>query len=151
MARLYSKKKGKAGSKKPLRRTKPSWVRYEGKEVEQLVMKLAKQGMAPALIGLTLRDTYGIPDVRTLTHKTISQILEEHHLTSQLPYDLRALVKRDVALMKHLEVYPKDETAHRGLLLNGSKIRRLVTYYKEQGLLASDWAYQRDKAKLLLE
>ena len=151
MARLYSHRKGKAGSKKPLRRVKPSWVRYEAKEVEQLVLKLAKQGMLPAMIGLTLRDTYGVPDVQTLTGKSVTKILAEHHIIPKIPYDLRALVKRDVALMKHLEAYHKDEVAKRGLLLNGSKIRRLLTYYKTQQVLASDWVYQRDKAKLLLE
>jgi|SRR3989344_914986 len=151
MARLYSRRKGKAGSKKPLRRVKQSWVRYEPKEVEQIAMKLAKQGMAPALIGLTLRDTYGVPDVKVVTGKNIAKILAEHNIVHKIPFDLRALVKRDVSLMKHLEAYPKDEVAKRGLLLNGSKIRRLITYYREQGTLGNDWVYQRDKAKLLLE
>ncbi len=151
MARLYSRKKGKAGSKKPLRRVKQSWVRYEPKEVEQLAIKLAKQGMPSAMIGLTLRDTYGVPDVKVITGKGISKILEEHKLAPKIPFDLRALVKRDVALMKHLEAYPKDEVARRGLLLNGSKIHRLITYYKDQGAIGEDWVYQRDKAKLLLE
>lgn len=151
MARLYSGKKGKAGSKKPLKKTKPIWVRYEPKEVEQLVGKFGKQGMAPALIGLTLRDTYGIPDVKIITQKTISAILKEQDIQAKIPYDLRALVQNDVSLMKHLESFPKDEVAKRGLLLNASKIKRLVTYYKREGTLATDWIYQRNKAKLLLE
>ncbi len=151
MARLYSKKKGKAGSKKPLKRVKQIWVRYEPKEVEQLVAKFGKQGMAPALIGLTLRDTYGIPDVKTITTKTISVILKEHDIHAKIPYDLRALIHNDIALMKHMESFPKDEVANRGLLLNVSKIKRLVTYYKRENILPTDWIYQRNKAKLLLE
>ncbi|MDO8628423.1 MAG: 30S ribosomal protein S15 [Nanoarchaeota archaeon] len=151
MARLYSKKKGKAGSKKPLRKTKPLWLRYEPKEVEQLVIKYAKQGMTPAMIGLRLRDTYGVPDVKIITGKTISKLLTENDITSKVPYDLRALVIQDIALMKHLDNFKQDQVARRGLLLNGSKIKRLVTYYKREGILPVTWMYERDKAKLLLE
>ncbi|HLD13007.1 MAG TPA: 30S ribosomal protein S15 [Candidatus Nanoarchaeia archaeon] len=151
MARLYSGKKGKSGSKKPLKKTKPSWLRYEPKEVEQLVIKHAKQGMAPALIGLTLRDTYGIPNVKVVTGKNITTILVENEISTKIPYDLRALVIQDIALMKHLENFKQDQVARRGLLLNGSKIKRLVTYYKREGILPATWMYERDKAKLLLE
>jgi hypothetical protein len=42
MAKAYSGAKGKAGSKKPIRRVVPSWTRYGAKEVEMLVLKLNK-------------------------------------------------------------------------------------------------------------
>lgn len=54
MARIYSRKKGKSGSKRPIKRVKPSWVSYDAKVVEQLVVKLAKAGKTAAEIGLML-------------------------------------------------------------------------------------------------
>ena len=83
MARLHSRKKGKSGSKKPLKKIKPNWVRYDAKEAEQLVIKLSKQGYSQSKIGVALRDIYGIPDLRTITNKKISKILEENKLTSK--------------------------------------------------------------------
>ena len=151
MARLYSRKKGKSGSKKPIRKSKPSWVRYDAKTIEQLIIKLSKQGFTAAQIGLNLRDSYGVPDVKILTSKNISQILKEHNLSPKIPDDLRALVKRDIAIMKHLEANHKDMVALRGRTLTESKIKRLVKYYKENDVLPADWQYDRTKAKLLLE
>ena len=45
MARMYSGKRGKSGSKKPLKKTAPSWVRLSAKEAEMLIVKMAKEGM----------------------------------------------------------------------------------------------------------
>lgn len=151
MARMHSRRRGKAGSKKPIRKAKPSWVRYDAKEIEQLVVKFAKQGYSSSLIGLHLRDSYGIPDVKVVVGKNISQILKDNQLTPKVPDDLRSLIKRDVELMKHLETNKKDEVAKRGIMLTESKIKRLVNYYKREGVLPQRWFFQRDKAKLLLE
>src|SRR3989344_5520702 len=103
MARLYSRKKGKSGSKRPSVRVKPAWVTYDDKTVEQLVVKLAKTGKTASVIGITLSDEYGIPDVKAITKKTITHILHEHSLQGKLPEELKALIKNDIALMKHLE------------------------------------------------
>ena len=55
MARMYSRKKGKAGSKKPFK-SKANWVKYKPKEVELLIAKFAKTGKTGSQIGLILRD-----------------------------------------------------------------------------------------------
>lgn len=151
MARMHSRKKGKAGSTKPLKKTVPSWVRYKDKEVEMLITKMAKEGKSPSVIGATLRDTYGIPDIKTLTGKSISKILEEHNLLPKLPADLTALMKRSIALRKHLETNKQDKTANRGLQLTESKIKRMVSYYKKTGKIEDSWKYQPEKIRLLLE
>lgn len=151
MARMYSRKKGKSGSKKPVKKTKPVWLRYTSKETEQLVIKLAKAGKTASEIGIILRDSYGIPSVRVVTKKKVSQILEENQLQKKLPYDLLALIKKEIVIMKHLDTNRKDQTARRGLTLVGSKIRRLVKYYKRTGKLPQNWAYDKKNAKLLLE
>ncbi len=151
MARLYSRKKGKSGSKRPTVRVKPAWVTYDDKTVEQLVVKIAKTGKSASVIGIELRDTYGIPDLKAITKKSVTQILIEHKLQSTLPDDLKALIRNDIALMKHLETNKHDQPAKRGLRLLESKIGRLVKYYKQNAMLATDWKYDRSKAKILIE
>ena len=151
MARMYSRKKGKSGSNKPVKKLKPVWLRYGSKETEQIVIKLAKAGKTASEIGIILRDSYGIPSVRLITKKKIAQILEKDNLTPKLPYDLSALIKKEVAIMKHMDVNKKDMTAKRGLVLTDSKIRRLVKYYKKVGKLPENWKYDKKNAKLLLE
>lgn len=149
MARLYSRRKGKSGSKKPVKRVKQSWIRYTDKEIEQLVTKLAKQGFSQSKVGIALRDIYGIPDVKTLTGKSIGTILKENKLISEIPEDVLNLMKRETMIHKHLEANKKDKTALRGLQLTESKIKRLVKYYKTTGKLPSTWKYDREQAKLL--
>jgi small subunit ribosomal protein S15 len=45
----------------------------------------------------------------------------------------------------------KDYTSKHGLQLLESKIRRLVKYYKGVKRLPSDFAYEPERAKLLVE
>ncbi len=151
MARMYSGKKGKSGSKRPLAASKPVWQRSNAKEVEMLVVKLAKQGMAPSRIGLQLRDAYGVPNVKLTCEKRVTQLLKEKNMLSELPEDLFNLMKRSVLLKKHLEKNHKDEAAARGLHLTTSKIMRLVKYYKSTKRLAEDWKFDPDKIKLFVE
>tara|TARA_B100000315_G_C14411550_1_gene511234 strand:- start:309 stop:755 length:447 start_codon:yes stop_codon:yes gene_type:complete len=148
---MYSKKKGQSGSTRPLKRVKPSWVNQDTKTVEQLIVKLAKTGKTPAHIGLLLRDSYNVPDVKAITKKSITLILKENNLQQKLPEDLRALIKRDVQIMKHRETHKQDKTAKRGLQLTESKIGRLVKYYKKNGQLSKDWAYDKTKAKTFID
>lgn len=149
MARMYARKKGKSGSKKPL--TKATWVEYSPEEVEQLVVKLAKEGYSSAMIGLILRDQYGIPSVRDITGKKITKILAEHGLAPKIPEDLFNLLKKAVNLRKHLEVHRKDKHSRRGLELLESKIRRLAEYYIRKGKLPKDWKYDPEKAKIWVQ
>ena len=151
MARIYSRRKGKSGSTRPFKRQKPSWVRYEAKEVETLVTKYGKAGKTAAEIGLLLRDAYGIPDVKAITGKRIQAILHSHGLSGKVPSDLRALIQRDVEVMKHMESNKHDVVAKRGMQLTESKIHRLITYYKRTGLLPADFVYARDKAKAYVD
>lgn len=151
MARMHSRKKGKSGSKKPVKKIKPVWLRYGSKETEQLVIKLAKSGKTSSEIGIILRDTYGVPSVSVITTKKITKIMDDNKLTPNLPDELTALIKKEIAIMKHLDANKKDMTAKRGLMLTDSKIRRVVKYYKKSGKLSKDWAYNKKNAKLLIE
>ena len=57
---------------------KPEWTEYSNEEIEELVLKLRKEGKSTSVIGVILRDQYGIPDVKTVTGDKITAILEKH-------------------------------------------------------------------------
>ena len=151
MSRMYSGRKGKAGSTKPSKTTKLSWVRYKPKEIELLIAKMAKDEKTSSQIGLFLRDVYGIPNIKQVTGKSITSILKEKNLLSKIPEDLMALIRRSIALKKHLELNKHDMPAKRGLELTEAKIRKLIKYYKKSKKLEKDWKYDPDKIRLLIE
>ncbi len=151
MSRMHSSRKGKAGSQKPLESAAVSWVPYKQKELELLIAKLAKSGMGPSQIGLHLRDSYGIPDVRALLGKSLTAILESKKLLKKLPEDINALIVRSIVVRKHLTKNKSDLGAKHGMILIESKIRRLAKYYKREGKLPADWKFNIEKAELYLE
>ncbi len=151
MARMHSRDKGVSGSKKPLKKSVPTWIRYKAKEVEMLITKMAKDGKTSSQIGMMLRDAYGIPDVKTLTGKSITKILGEKKLTPDVPEDLRSLIRKAALVRKHKDDNKQDMTAVRGLQLTEAKINRLVKYYKKNGRLPVTWKYDPKKASTYLE
>ena len=150
MARMYSRKKGKSGSKKPVSKSR-TWIRYKPKEVELLIFKLAKEGKSSSEIGLILRDTYGIPDSRFITKRKVTQIIKEKGLSKELPEDLLNLIKRSVQIRKHIEENKKDMTALRGLQLTESKIKRMIKYYKETKVLPFGWKFDAKSIRMYAE
>ncbi len=151
MARMYSRKKGKAGSVRPSERKQPSWQKYNANEVEALIVKLAKEGRTPSQIGATLRDAYGVPDVKASTKKQIAAIMKEKKVEMKLPEDLTSLLRRVVSLQKHIERNRQDKTASRGLMITESKVLKLIKYYKEHKVLPENWNYDRSNVQLLLK
>jgi small subunit ribosomal protein S15 len=151
MSRLHSRRKGSSGSKKPLVKESPKWVQQSTEEIEELVVKMAGQGMTMAKIGLVMRDQYGVPNVRLATGKTIREICVKKGIKFELPEDLQSLMKRAVQLSGHTKANPKDLHNLRGLQLVESKIRRLVKYYKREGVIPENWSYSLDTAALQVE
>ncbi len=150
MARLYSKKKGKSGSKKPIKKI-PSWAPYQGKEVEKLIIKFAKAGKTSSEIGMILRDSYGVNSVKAVTQRSVSAVLEENKLAGKLPEDILSLIKKMIIINQHLEKNRHDETAKRGLILTSSKLKRLIDYYKKSKRLPADWVMDTERLKMYLE
>ncbi len=150
MARLHSRKKGRSGSTRPAQLEKPVWIERSAEEVEAEVIKLAKKGFTKSQIGLHLRDTYGVPLVKVITGKKISQILEENELRDPLPEDLTNLIKKALNLRSHLENNKKDLEAKKGLNRIESKIYRLLKYYKNKGVIAKDFKYDSEKVRTLV-
>ena len=150
MARMHSRKRGKSGSTKPIRKSVPVWVKYKPEEVEKLVIKLAKEGKKTSEIGIVLRDSYGIPCVKTITNKKITEVIKENKLERKIPEDLHNLIEKAVSILKHLEKNKQDMVGKRGLQLTESKIKRLTKYYKNKKRLPADWKYSRETSELLL-
>ena len=151
MARMHSRKKGKSGSKRPVKKAKPTWIRYKPAEIELLIAKLAKEGKTSSEIGIVMRDVYGVPDVKLIVGKPITKILIEKKMTKEFPEDLIALMKRSIFIRKHLENNKQDMTAKRGLQLTESKISRLIKYYKKAGKIPVEWKYDPTKLKMYTE
>ena len=150
MARMHARKKGRSSSKKPFGKSKHVWMKYKTDEIEKIVIKLAKEGKSSAKIGLTLRDQYGIPDVKKATKKNISQIMRENDVYPPLPEDLIDLMRRASLVRKHLESNKRDKHSRRGLNLIESKIHRLTKYYKKKNVIPKDWKYEPEKAKIIV-
>ena len=111
------------------------------KEIEELVVKLAKQGMSSTKIGQTLKDAHGVLSVKKITGKKVKEILEASKIKAEIPEDLNNLIKRAEYLKRHLEKNKQDKTAERGLLLAESNLRELGKYYKKKGILPKTWQY----------
>jgi small subunit ribosomal protein S15 len=151
MARMHTRRKGQAGSRRPSTLQKPEWLDKDAAWVEEKVVELAKAGNTPSMIGLILRDQYGIPLVRVITGKRILDIVQENDLQRRVPEDLRNMIAKAQKIRRHLEEHgKKDFVSKRGLQLVESKIHRLSKYYKKNQVLPPDWKYSPDRAAVLL-
>ena len=113
-----------------------------------LVIKLAKEGLSPSLIGARLRDEYGIPLTRPITGKSVSKILMENKIFPAFPPDLQNLLDRSIRVQKNLETFHADRRNVRSLELIEAKIYRLAKYYKRLGVIPNDFKYKTVVAQL---
>jgi len=147
---MHTRKKGKSGSTKPTVSQHDKWLEYSNDEITKLILDLAKAGKNSSEIGVVLRDQYGVPDVKAILKKTITQVLKKNNVAPRLPEDLINLLTQALKLRKHLEKNPKDNSNNRGLQLTESKIKRLLRYYKAKKVLANDFYYDAKNIELLL-
>ena len=151
MARIHARRKGKSSSTKPYRTQNPSWVPISGTEIEELIVKLSKEGKSTSEIGIILRDQFGVPSIKLATSKKTTRILKDNKIELKLPEDLTNLIKKAVNLSDHLDENPKDLHNKRSLHLTEQKIRRLVRFYQKNDVLPPDWKYSIRTAKLLVD
>jgi|GEM_PF-1643153 len=133
------KEKREKGEKKGEGREEKKGVRevkITKEKVEQLVEQLYKEGYPPEKIGMILRDSYGIGNIKEITGKKIVKILREKGY-KVMPSDLDALIKKARNLAKHLENHKHDYKTKRALQIIEARIRILTNYYKKKGILES--------------
>ncbi len=151
MAKLHSRKKGKSGSNPPKKVGVPEWTSYTKEEVEEIIRKLAREGIPPAKIGLILRDQYCIPSVDRMLNMSMSAFLEKENLVAKFPEDLLSLIKRAVGMRNHLKVNGGDTHNKVKLLHVESKIHRLSKYYRKTKKVPAGWRYNPETAALLIK
>jgi small subunit ribosomal protein S15 len=119
-------------------------------EIEEVVVKLAKEGVLPSKIGIVMRDQYSVPDVKAATGKNVTKILKSHDVKTGLPEDMVKIIQKAVKLYSHMGRNKKDYKSKRALEVLESRINRLTRYYKREGTLPQDWRYERERAALLV-
>lgn len=150
MGRMHSRGKGIAASALPYKRSPPSWLKVSAAEVSEHIVKLARKGLYPSQIGVILRDTTGIPQVKSVTGAKILRILKKNGIAPEIPEDLYHLIKKAVAVRKHLEKFRKDKDSKFRLILIESRIHRLSRYYKRTMKLPANWRYNSSTASALV-
>ncbi|XP_062157514.1 small ribosomal subunit protein uS15 [Alnus glutinosa] len=155
MGRMHSRGKGISASALPYKRTPPSWLKTTYQDVEDNICKFAKKGLTPSQIGVILRDSHGIAQVKTISGSTVSgskilRILKAHGLAPEIPEDLYHLIKKAVSIRKHLERNRKDKDSKFRLILVESRIHRLARYYKKTKKLPPVWKYESTTASTLV-
>ena len=100
-----------------------------------------EDGLTASQIGIILRDEYGIPLVKPIFGKTITDVLRENGVKQDMPEDLDRLVKKALGLQRHLRTHNSDRRNVRSLELIESKIHRLSRYYKIKDKIGKNWKY----------
>jgi small subunit ribosomal protein S13e len=150
MGRLHAPGKGISKSARPYKRTPPSWLKISAADVEEHVCKLAKKGLTPSAIGVILRDSNGIAQVKSVTGQKIVRILKANGLAPEIPEDLYMLIKKAVQVRKHLEKNRKDKDSKFRLILIESRIHRLARYYRTTRKLPANWKYESATASTMV-
>jgi len=154
MARIYARRRGKSGSKRPLssslKKTAPEWTELSAEEVVKKVVELYERGLSTSEIGITLRDSHGVPSVALVTGKKITEVLKEKNIAPEIPEDLQNLMRKALRLRKHVETNKKDMHNKRALQLTESKIRRLGKYYRKEKVLPEEWRYKPEIAEFVI-
>ena len=115
MGRLHSNGKGISASAIPYSRTAAAWVKTTPEQLVDQICKLAKKGATPSQIGVTLRDSHGIAQVKLVTGMSlhlwqytwlqrssrtlalgnkILRILKSRGLAPEVPEDLYMLIRK---------------------------------------------------------
>lgn len=148
MARIHSHRHGKSHSTRPPSKRTPTWVTTTPEEAKASVLKLAKEGLSQSQIGQVMRDEYGVPLIKPLVGESVGDLLREAKLAPKLPQDLQNLIERAGRVKKHLDAHHSDRKNVHSLELVEAKIYRLSKYYKDRGILPSDFKYTAVVAQL---
>ena len=74
MVRMHTPGKGIAQSALPYKRSVPTWQKLTADEVKDTIYKLSKKGLTPSQIGVILRDSHGVNQVRISQSQIIPSI-----------------------------------------------------------------------------
>lgn len=143
MARMHTRKRGKGKSTKIYSTAQPDWVELSAEELEKTIVDMKNGGASKSMIGIKLRDQYGVPGVKIVLKKKVGDVLQENKVSDAVPEDLMNLIKKYKNVSRHLLLNRNDSGNKRGQALLMSKILRLVRYYKGRGNLSKEWNLSR--------
>jgi len=150
---MHSRRRGSSASDKPVTDEPPEWSADDAEAVEERVVELAEQGLSAAEIGIKLRDNgvkgEPVPDVKLVTGKKITEILEENDAEPEYPEDLVALMEKALRVREHVDDNNTDAANKRAYQNVESKIRRLVKYYRGDEL-PEEFSYSPETARRIL-
>merc|ERR1712050_668347 len=136
---MRGKGKSMSASALPYNRMPPTWLKPASfsstsgiaKEIIEKIIKLSKK-FKPSEIGVILRDTEGIPQVKNITGSKILKILKIAGLAPKEPEDLFFLKKKCNDIEAHLEKtgHQHDKDSKYRLMLIKAHINRLEKYYR---------------------
>ena len=80
MGRMQSKGKGKgiSSTATPFKRRCAKWVVHTPRTISDLIVTMAKKGMSPSQIGVTIRDKEAVPSIKLLTGQKIVRLLKKN-------------------------------------------------------------------------
>ncbi|KAK6440406.1 ribosomal 40S subunit protein S13 [Oleoguttula sp. CCFEE 5521] len=145
MGRMHSNGKGISSSSLPYSRTPPAWLKTTPDQVVDQICKLARKGATPSQIGVVLRDSHGVAQVKIVTGAN----MDEGNKILRILKGNGTLLPA-VAVRKHLERNRKDKDSKFRLILIESRIHRLSRYYKTVGALPPTWRYESATASTLV-
>ena len=76
--------------------------------------------------------------------------MKKKGVAAKLPEDLYNMIKRAVAMRKHLEKNKNDTDCKFRLNIKESRIHRLTRYYRKTGKVAPNFKYVSKKASALV-
>ena len=106
---------------------KPTWLKYTKEEVEKIILKLADQDLTSEKIGLTLRDQYGIPDVKLFNLKIKKVMKDKFEEPTNLNLD-----KKLQKVIQHYKKNKQDKRAERSLIITKAKLKKRIDYQKKK-------------------
>lgn len=139
MARMHTRKRGRSKSRKIYSQEKPDWIQFSNDEIEKMIVDLKKAGNSNSVIGVKLRDQYGIPGTKAVLGKKLGAVLKSAGEVDPVPEDLMNLIKKYRNVSTHMDANRNDMSNKRGQELLMAKILRLVKYYKREGYLSREW------------
>lgn len=78
MGRMHNPHKGIAGSALPYKRSAPKWLKISAEEIHEHIFRLARKGLTPSQIGVVLRDSHGVAQVKSVTGTKILRCLKSN-------------------------------------------------------------------------
>ncbi len=97
-------------------------IKINVKEVEKIIVDLAKQGNSSERIGLILRDQHGIPRAKNLGIK-IGKIMEKNGFDKNK--DKANIISKIKNLGEHFKKNKHDYTAQRKAVMYASRVKKM--------------------------